>query len=76
MYLEIFLGQELKNLKSDFYLLLVLQVLIYQELFLQKEEENSLHLLQNILQKYSERLISEPSTKKPDSTLKEICDII
>ena len=68
--------QESKNLKSDFCLLLVLQVLTYQELFLQKEEENSLHLLQNILQKYSERLISELSTKKQGSTLKEICDII
>ena len=76
MCLEISLEQELKNLKSDFCLLLVLQVLTYQELFLQKEEGNSLHLLQNILQKYSERLISEPSIKKQDSTLKEICDII
>ena len=76
MCLEIFLERGLKNLKSDFCLLLALQVLIYQELFLQKEEENSLHLLQNILQKYSERLISEPSTKKQDSTLKGICDII
>ena len=40
MCLEIFLERGLKNLKSDFCLLLVLQVLTYQELFLQKEEEN------------------------------------
>ena len=67
MYLEIFLGQELKNLKSDFCLLLVLQVLTYQELSLQKEEENSLRLLQNILQKCFEGLIFELSARKQDS---------
>ena len=67
MCLEIFLERGLKNLKSDFCLLLALQVLIYQELFLQKEEENSLHLLQNILQKCFERLIFELSARKQDS---------